>query len=200
MTAMQARRADGAVIDFSIKGSILRGLVLALKQDAKLAAVEAKLSGETLALVRALPTLGAWVDGIRAVELEEAMAEVLDARGLRELGRKSVAIELRGITRSMTEGILRLFGATPSVMFSRVSLFDPITVKGVKNTWTSTGPNSGQIRTQYATSKGLPSVMGEVSAGMLAATHELCGATGTVDFKGFTSDLRNEMLFDVKWD
>jgi hypothetical protein len=35
---------------------------------------------------------------------------------------------------------------------------------------------------------------------MLAATHELCSATGTVDFKGFTSDLRNEMLFDVKWD
>jgi hypothetical protein len=200
MLVMQVKRSDGAVIDFAVKGSILRGLVSALKQGAKLAAVEAKLSGETLALVRSLPTPGAWVEGLRVIELEEAIAEVLDARGLRELGRKSVAVELRGITRSITEGILRLFGSSPLMIFSRIALFDPITVKGVKNTWTSTGLNSGQIRTLYTTSKGLPSVTGEISAGMLAATYELCSATGTVEFKGFTSDLRNEMLFDVKWD
>jgi len=197
---MGAKQQDRTVIDFSIKGSIVRGIVAVLKQDGKLAEVEAKLAGETLAMVRSLPTPGAWIDGARIVELEVAMASVLDARTMREVGRKSVAVELRSITRAMTEGILRLFGTTPGAMFARVPMFDAITVKNVKNSWTSTGENTGQMRTLYVTSRGLPDAMGELSAGMISATMELCSATGTVTFKGFTSDQRNEMLFDVRWD
>lgn len=197
---MHAKRADGAVFDFSIKGTIFRGLVLVLKQDGKLTAVESKLSGPTLELVRALPTAGAWIEGVRVVELEEAMALVSSDKELFEVGRRSVAVELRAITRSVTEGVLRLFGASPASLLSRISMFDPVTARGVKNVWTPTGDKRGEMRVIYPTSKLLPDAMGAISAGMLVATLEVCRTKGSSVFNGFTNEARNEMRFTIEWE
>jgi|LNFM01.2.fsa_nt_gb hypothetical protein len=197
---MHSRRSDGSVIEFSIKGGIFRGLVFVLKEDDKLRAVEELLSGETLALVRSLPTTGAWVDGVRMLELEEAIAQRYDSRGVMDVARRSMAVELRANTRSLTEGILRLFGATPASLFSRVSTFDPLTLRGVQHSWTSKGPKSGEIRARYVTSKNLPEVLGYVAAGMLNAVFDMVRATGSVEFVGVAEADRNVMVYAIQWD
>lgn len=188
-----------AVIDFSVKGTLFRGPVLVLRQQGKLAAVEAKLRGATLAMARELPTTTAWIEGRNLVELEQGIHEALGDRGLRDVARKCTQVEIGPLTRSITDGIIRLFGATPQVMFQRVSMFDPLVTKGAKTAWQSTGPSSGEVRLTYATSRGLPDVMAEFSAGMLESTFDFCRVEGTVRFVGWTSDARNESKFDVRW-
>jgi hypothetical protein len=188
-----------AVIDFSVKGTLFRGPVLVLRQQGKLAAVEAKLSGATLTMARELPSTTSWIDGRNLVELERGIHEALGDRGLREVARKCTQVEIGPLTRSITDGIIRLFGATPQVMFQRVSMFDPLVTKGSKTSWVATGPSSGEVRLTYATSRGLPDVMGEFSAGMLESTFDFCRVEGTVRFAGWTSDARNESKLEVRW-
>jgi hypothetical protein len=196
---MRTVRSDGTVIDFSVKGSIFRGIVSVLKQHGQLAAVEAKLSGATLALVRELPTASAWVDGLHVVELDEAVGAVLDEPALFELGRGAVSVELVGITRAATEGILRLFGTKPDALFSRMSMFDAVTARNVETLWRSTGPTSGEVRMRYTASKNLPGVIGKITAGIYSYTYDSCRVRGTITFDGYTNDERNEFLFVADW-
>ncbi|MBL8681239.1 MAG: hypothetical protein JNK05_18825 [Myxococcales bacterium] len=182
-----------------MKASIFRGLVSVLKQQGRSSAVEAKLSGDTLALVRSLPPASAWVDGLNVVELDEAIGAVLRDDELFELGRGAVSAELVGITRAATEGILRLFGTKPDALFSRMSMFDSVTARKVETLWRSTGPTSGEVRMRYTASKNLPVVIGKITAGIYSYAYDSCRVSGTITFEGYGNDERSEFLFVANW-
>lgn len=199
LARVQTVRSDGALIDFSVKGSIFRGIVATLKQQRRLSDVEAKLSGTTLELVRNPPPASAWVDGLNIVEVDEAAAAVLSESELFELGRGAVSSELVGITRAATEGILRLFGTQPSTLFSRMPMFDPVTSQKVSTHWRATSATSGEIRMRYTASKNLPVAIGKITAGIYSYTYDSCGVSGSITFEGHSNDERNEFLFIADW-
>lgn len=194
------RRAQGAAVhDYFVKGSLFRGVVAVLREDNKLAQVEAALPAPTAGLVHTLPTAGAWVEGVRMCELQKAVFDVLGERAAVDVCRRSVAVEIGPISRSITDGIIRLFGSTPEAIFSRINLFDAISGKNVKSSWTGRGEQSGEIRVRYANARNLPDCVALYAVGTMAAVFDIFRMTGTIRFKGWSDDLRNEAVFDVSW-
>ncbi len=188
-----------SVLDFSVKASLFRGVVHVLKQDAKLSVIEAALSRATATLVRELPPATAWVDGKAMTELEQSMLAVLGERAVHDIAKRSIAAEIGPITRSITDGIVRLFGASPATMFPRIAMFEALSTKGVKTSWESTGLRSGELHTRYPTSRGLPDAGAIFSAGMLESVFDICRVSGTVRFTAWTSEARNDAKYDVRW-
>lgn len=194
------RRAQGAAVhDYAVKGSLFRGVVAVLREDNKLSQIEAVLPAACAALLKALPTPGAWVDGARMCELQKALFDVLGERVAVEVCRRSVAVEIGPISRSITDGIIHLFGATPDAMFSRLGMFDSLAAKNVKTTWVSQGERGGEARVRYSTARNLPDCVALYTVGTMSSTFDLFRVTGTVRFKGWSDDQRNEALFEVRW-
>jgi hypothetical protein len=186
---------------FSIKGSWLRGLLLALEAKKQLTQVERALSASpaTLALVLRPPLSSEWLKGEHVAAFSTAMLSALGRAATQQVSRESVLVETGPLSRSITEGLLRVFGNSPEVLFRRLPMFDSVATRGVRNEWSSLSPKTGQINTLYEGSANLPEGQGVVAAGMFECVLDLCRASGRVQFAGWFGEQRSQARFHVSW-
>jgi hypothetical protein len=190
---------EGAILDFEVKASILRGIVSALKASGKLAVVQARLDPATRAMTERPPVSSAWVSGPMVAALQVAIVEALGPAEAQAIGAESITIETGPLMRTMTEGIVRLFGATPDSLLSRLSMFESLTLRNIKQQWTQTAEHRGYVSIRYVRCRQVPDALPIMSAGMLEPIFGICRTEGTARFRGWASDARDEAIIDFEW-
>jgi hypothetical protein len=186
-------------LDFEAKASLFRGVVIALERMGKLQAVQAKLSGSTLALSQHLPPTSLWLAGWNFAELTLAAFEVLGPEQLKQLGGRSILIETAPLLRTVTEGFLRVFGVSPHSILSRLETTSSLTVRGVRQAWTRTGDHQGVVHFTYERSRDVPECLFILASGMFDPIFELCKVRGATGHTGVSGALRNECAIQIEW-
>jgi hypothetical protein len=75
------------------------------------------------------------------------------------------------------ETVLRLFGATPHTLFSRMDTLAGTTTRGIAYTYEKLGPNRCELQADWVQCEGLPIALFESTAGGLLAVYSSCGVT-----------------------
>lgn len=191
--------SSGAEYDFETKGSMIRGLVLALRESGQIERVRAKVSRETAQMLVELPPASKWIPGRFVAELQTTIWEELGESAARSLAARSVGLELGPLSRALTEGFLRLFGAVPETLFSRSEQFLSFVARGVRVEWVARGPGRGDLLMSYPRSRYVHRALPEMSAAMHETTYALCRTTGTVRMRGWKNALQNECVLECAW-
>jgi hypothetical protein len=167
---------------FALKGSAYRGYALVLRRDQRMEAVCARLPPATAALLRDPPPSTAWIDYVHLRDLSQLVAEMYGIEYWAQVAYESTRDSMMPLLRTVVEGVLRLFGATPHTLFSRMHDSSSLTTRGFRATYTRLGDNSGEVTIAYPGHDDVPHAMSFASGrSMLQITCELCGRTGSWD-------------------
>lgn len=181
------------------KASTLRGMIKVLEARGLLGAVRAHVTAATRALLDAPPPASSWISHAAFEDLGLAVVAVAGTKAWREVtftaGRDSVLPLLRvGI-----EGVLRLFGATPVVVFSRWQQLAASSVRGIHYEFRSTGPRSGEIVVTYEGCRNVPIAVFHATAGSLELGFDVTGHAGSVDEPEVLPGDGNRAVYRVRW-
>jgi hypothetical protein len=127
-----------------------------------------------------LPLDSSWVSMTMVEELTVAVGVLHGQDGLRRMARESLNQSVIPVLRTIIEGFLRIFGATPASLLSRMPQITASTVKGVEYSWTATGPDSGTFLIAYPGRKRVPAELFAGAAASIELVFELCRVRGTV--------------------
>lgn len=164
-----------------MKGTVLRGYVQALDRLGWRTAVAARVSRPTRSLMDRLPLDSAWVSATPFEELAVAVEALHGSAGVRRAARESVNSAVVPVLKVIIEGFLRLFGASPATLFSRMGQMTAATVRGIEYVWTPTSDHSGTILLLYPGRTDVPPAQFMGSAGSFEVAFELCGVQGRVE-------------------
>lgn len=128
-----------------------------------------------------LPLDSSWIGTEEIEELAIAVHALHGPEGVRRMARESLNQSVIPLLKIVIEGFIRLFGATPATLLSRMGHMTASTAKGVEYVWTSTGPNSGTLLIVYPGRKQVPIEMFIGTAGSLETTFDLCRVRGRVE-------------------
>lgn len=183
---------------FASKTAGLLGIVRVLSRDADaLSKVRAAVSAETRDFIDRPPPVSVWVPGPLMVELQENILAVLGAEGLRKVVRDSVRETSAPLMRSMIEGALRLFGASPASLFSLIGAVSEKNSRGVTLQYVALSPRSGRIEYRITALPRMPEALALGLLGVLDAIYDLCSTTGTVQGPSYPAP--NHARFEVQW-
>src|SRR5207237_1001821 len=131
-----------------IKGSTVRAYVTALTKDGHREAVVARLPASTAAMVANPPLAGAWVDFAHIVNITAAGDSIAGAGGVRWFSRTALE-EAKGPYIRILEGLLRLFGASPARIFTRMNDLVRNAIDNIDYRYEATSPRSGIMEVRY---------------------------------------------------
>ena len=121
---------------YRLKASVLRGYASVLQTRGELDAVLAGVTPAARGIIVRPPISTLWMD---PEPVDEIMAAV-EARGglpaVKRLARAGLELVVVPLLRPIIEGLLRIFGASPSVLFRRMDLMSASTLRGVAFTYT----------------------------------------------------------------
>jgi hypothetical protein len=173
-----ARRAK---VRFSVKASVLRGRIQALRARSSFDAVVSAVSAPLRALLHTPPLVSSWIDGAALVEIDDVISDALGEAALDEIALKTVRDGLTPLLRNVVEGMFQLFGASPGALLSRMDALSRSTVRGMSFSWEHVAATEGRLTVSYPDSTDMPnSAFIAIRAGVVNI-YELVGAKGTVD-------------------
>src|SRR5581483_673549 len=175
--AINDGRAVGA--GYQVKGAALRAYVKDLARKGWLAAVKARVGEPTRALLDAPPPSSSWMDGEPIELLMAAVDELHGEDAVRQLSHDANS-EMVPLLRPLIEGTLRLFGASPATIFSRLELLTRNSLRGCEFKWRAETDASGEIEVHFVSRRQLPRRSFVSFVGSFEVVIELCGKKGTV--------------------
>lgn len=113
-------------------------------------------------------------------ELNVIVGALHGSEGVKRVAKESVNQAVIPVLRAIIEGFLRLFGATPATLLSRMAQITASTAKGVEYQWTSTGPSSGTLLIAYTGRKNVPTEQFIGTSGTIEVVFDLCRVRGRV--------------------
>lgn len=131
-------------------------------------------------MVEQLPLDSSWVTTATVEELAVTVGTLHGPEGVRRMARESMNMAVIPLLRTILEGFIRIFGATPATLLSRMGQITASTVKGVEYKWNPTGPQSGTFTIAYPGRKQVPMEMFIGGAASVELSFELCRVKGTV--------------------
>jgi hypothetical protein len=192
-----ARRAK---VKFSVKASVLRGRVHALRARSSFEVVASAVSEPLRALLHTPPLVSSWIDGAALVEIDDVIYDVLGEAALNEIALATVRDGLTPILRNVVEGMLQLFGATPGALLSRMDALSRSTVRGMSFSWEHVAATEGRLTVAYPDSADMPnSAFVAIRAGVVNL-YDLVGAKGTIELSPRSNAApRNAAPFRCRW-
>src|SRR5258705_13849049 len=103
-----------------MKGFVFRGFLVELDRGGLLPGVLESVPEDTRALLVPPPLANAWIEGEHVNRIGESVCAAHGALRWRRIAHDATLNYGIPILRSAVEGVLRLFGASPSMMFSRM--------------------------------------------------------------------------------
>lgn len=128
-----------------VKAYNLRATLDALEERGWLATVRAAVSADARRLLDDPPPSSAWIDGMLSSEPIAAVHATYGPAATREFIAATIKRGALRFLRPVLEGALRLFGATPGTLFSRLGTITPMTARGLNMQFEATGPRGGRI-------------------------------------------------------
>lgn len=196
----QLQLLQQATMRFDLKGSIWLGRLRVIPKHVPLAEVRALVSPATRKLIDEPPPQSSWMPGAVIIELDAAIYDLRGSEVCARCSRECSEVAGNTILRSITEGMLRLFGTSPATLFERMNQIVSTSVRGVEYEYTALSPKSGRMLVRYQHCSNLPSSVFAAVGGGLGATFGFLGITGTV----FPAEIRqlaprNEATYTLRW-
>lgn len=196
----QLELAHKCSAQFEVKGTVWNGRVKALSKHGQLAEIRAMVSDSTRKLLLDPPPASNWVAGSALVELDAAIYDLLGGDVLARCSRETSETAGTTVLRTMAEGMLRLFGTSPSALFARMGQVASTSVRGVDYDYQATGPKSGTMTICYRHSANLPYCVFVAVAGGMGAIFAFLQVKGQVSAPEVsTQPPRNAATIILRW-
>lgn len=184
---------------WEIKAAALHGTIETLRSKGLFDKVRAKVSPSTRAMLDEPPLRTAWV---RCADLAEIDTAVLELKGpvfLRAFSRDAAMVGAVPAFMSLIQGMLRLFGASPSSLLERITPLLTNQTHNIAHSYDRVSERHGRFTTRYEGSEHVPDAMLVAFSGVLEIIFELCSvrATGSVS-EPSVQRARDHTL--VQWD
>ncbi len=194
---------DPATVDtgkMRCKASVLRGYLAVLESESLLEAVRQRSSPATRAAIDDPPPASNWMPSAPAEEISVIVADIDGFERCRKISHTAAREGVVPLLRKAVEGFLRLFGATPATLLSRMDLLTRSTMEGIEYEWQSTDDHTGFITLRYPFRRHMPLATFHAAAGSLTVTFDLCGKRGSIGEPEPLDVIEgNAVRFPVKW-
>lgn len=182
-----------------IKGSVFRGCLQGLRNLRLHDDVRSRVSSSTRTLMDDPPLPSAWMASEPIMEIHEVVSQVAGLDMVRKLIRESSDATTR-VVQPMIQGLMRLFGASPSTLLSRMTTLSSSMSRGTTFAYSETGPRTGRVLiTFHAYREPKRSVLAAMEAS-LEILAEMCVRKATATLESSKSlDSGSIASFVVEW-
>jgi hypothetical protein len=132
-----------------VAGAVVRAYVDELRGLHVVEEIRPRLSPEAAHLLDKPPLPVSWVEVRLAHAPLVALAQVRGRDEVRALARRAVSGKLGAVLKPLLATTLRLFGATPATLFSRLDTLTSVMLRGVGFSWTAAGATAGTVAIEY---------------------------------------------------
>ncbi|MGE5049447.1 MAG: hypothetical protein ACM3PC_12800 [Deltaproteobacteria bacterium] len=132
-----------------VAGAVVRAYVDELRGLGVLDEIRPHLSQQAEKFLDKPPMPVSWVEVRLAHEPLVALSRVRGREEVRALAHRVVRGKVGAILKPLLTTTLRLFGGTPATLFSRLDTLTAVMLRGVKFSWTATGPTAGTVGIEY---------------------------------------------------
>jgi hypothetical protein len=160
------------------KGSYVRGLAAAIQREKLFDAVIARLDGDAKSLLLDPPPATAWISNDHIDRIHIAIADASDLAMCHRVGREAAGLGLVPVLEGFVAGALRLFGATPHTLFSRIAEINKLSSRGVTMSYAQTGERTGTLTLSYFVPRDVPDAGRHAISGALEVAFDLCRMPG----------------------
>ncbi len=177
------------------KALYFRWYISILAKDGKRDAVMAKVPQDTAALIANPPLASSWVELLHIENVLRAVETIGGMPAVRELSRKATE-EARKPYMNVVESVLKLFGASPAILFKRMNLLLRH-VEGVNYHYTAINDRSGVMEVEWVSGHEIPDCVVVTQLPVFQALLDSCGVKGVV---GSPERLGpNQVRFQIQW-
>src|SRR5262245_53407468 len=128
---------------FRVKGTVFRGHLRHLKDVGRLEPVLTLLSPEAAALVRDQPLPGSWVDAHPLEEVLRVVDQLYGIPAVWEMQRDVLEHDMLPFYFPMVQGIIRVLGTSPEVLFKNYQNLIRMNVRGMDFRYERFSDNEG---------------------------------------------------------
>src|SRR5262249_24113600 len=139
-----------------------------------------RVSPTTRAMLLEPPPASSWVDATVTEEVALAVAALAGPEAWRRVVLDATRTSVIPILRLALARFIRLFGATPASIFSRLGQLTANIVRGIEYEYTPTSPRSGDLVIRQLGRRDTPLVIFQGAAGGFSVVFELCRTKGAV--------------------
>lgn len=195
---LSSEAADSTEV--SVKGSVVRAVVTVLTEHGFRDAVSSRVSPGARVLLVDPPLATMWSDARLHNEILQALLDVAGADRLRRINRVAIDRGVSPLLRATAERVLRIFGASPAALLSKLDRVAGTTARGVVYHYAEINAGSGHFEVEYPTLRDVPLGPFVATGGALELVFDLCGVRGSFGEPVLVANGRhNRMRFVVSW-
>lgn len=180
------------------KATLFTGVRAVLVREAKLDRVAAQVSPAVRTLLEHPPLASEWVTADTMQELLVAIEAHEGLDGVQRITRRAVTESIAPILRGFALPMLRLFGATPHSLLSRLGEVMKLTNRGIDGHYERAGDKRALITFCHPKSPPLAPANFASWRGSLEAVLDFCDAKGTVS-AAVVNSAQNGAVFTLQW-
>ena len=186
--------------DLSVKSYVVRGFITELKRIDLFDAVVAKVEPATRRFLLDPAPGSTWVDWRYSEEVGEVVSALVGLPGWRKISHDATINNMVPVLRVVIEGFLRLFGATPAALLSRLTKITSSSARDIEYDYQPTSSRSGVLTVRYPTRRNVPLSTFYCCAGGVETIFDICRTAGTLGNSKLIDDGRaNAARLDAKW-
>lgn len=180
------------------KATMFLGLRSVVEREGRLSEVHAAASDVVRSLLDRPPLASEWVNGDDMHGFLVALAAVEGLDGVQRASRRAVVESVTPLLRSYAGPMLRLFGASPHTLLSRLNDVMKITNRGIDGAYRRSDDHCAFVSFCHPSAAAMHEAMFASWRGSLEAVLDFCDVKGTVG-PAVINSARNGAEFEVRW-
>lgn len=197
---MMSSAPSSSALPLETKGSVVRSMAATLGEHGLLDGIAAAVSPAARAMLLDPPLPTAWIDGRVVNEVYEAILQLHGADVLRRMNRQAIERGVSPLIRGAAESVLRIFGASPATLLSRLGRVGGTMARGVTYRYDAESDTSGVFEIEYPGLVDVPLSASIATVGGLELVFEMCSTRGTFGPPELVANGRNNRVrFAVSW-
>jgi hypothetical protein len=186
--------------EVGVKGSIVRAVAVAITEQGLRDAVLARVSPAARTILVDPPVATMWIDARLLNEVYQAIFDLGGADKVRRLNRSAVERGVSPLLRATAERVLRIFGASPGALLSKLDRVAGTTARGVVYHYAEISAAAGHFDVEYPTLHDVPVGPFLATGGALEIVFDMCSVRGSFGEPAYLPNGRNNsMRFTVSW-
>ncbi len=180
------------------KASLFNGIQAILAREGRLDTIAQSAPPALRCLLAQPPLASEWISGAIMNEFLSAIAANYGLDTVQRITRGAVNESMVPLMRSYAGALLRLFGATPHSIFSRVHEVMKLTSRGVDASYRRGGERRLFASFSHSSARSLHPAMFASWRGAMEAILDFCDVRGTVS-EPVVNSARNGAEFEIEW-
>ena len=186
--------------EVAVKGSVVRAIVTLLTEHGLQDEMIRQVSPRAAALIVEPPLPTMWVDARDSNDIYQALHDLVGPERLRRLNHDAIERGVSPLLKAAAEGVLRIFGASPGALLSKLDRVGGSTARGVVYHYVEIDAHSGHFDIEYPALRDVPVGPFVATGGALELVFDMCRVRGMFGEPVFVPNGRNNrMRFLVSW-